>query len=154
VQGETGQRMRRGGILICLLACLAAGSRPAAAQSCAKADFEAVVDEAAGALRALNQQNTPSFQAKLRQLKDKRGWSHDEFMTNAAPFVRDETIGGFDTKSEDLLSRITSGGQTGAAGTPDCGLLKDLRAQMSALVETQKAKWAYMFGKIEQELKK
>ncbi|MDX2202013.1 MAG: hypothetical protein NW223_04640 [Hyphomicrobiaceae bacterium] len=141
-------------MLVVLLACLTAGAGRLHAQACAKADFEAVVDEAAGALRVLNQQNTPAFQGKLRQLKDKRGWSHDEFMTQAAPFVRDETIAGFDGKSEELLSRITSGGQSGAAAAPDCGRLKDLRAQMDALVETQKAKWGYMFGKIEQELKK
>lgn len=147
--------MRRcGGLLILVLACLAAGSGEAIAQACAKGDFEAVVDEAAGALRALNQQNTPGFQGKLRQLKEKRGWSHDEFMSNAAPFVRDETIAGFDGKSEDLLARITSGGQTGASGAPDCNLLKDLRGQMDALVETQKAKWGYMFNKLDQELKK
>jgi len=125
------------------------------AQTCSKADFEAVVDEAAGALRTLNQQNTPSFQGKLRQLKDKRGWSHDQFMIEAAPLVRDDTIIGFDQKSEELLTRITSGGQSGAGGrAPDCALLSDLRREMTTLVETQKAKWAYMFDRIEQELKK
>lgn len=146
--------MRCGVMLIGWLAWCVLSMGPAAAQSCAKADFEAVVDEAAGALRGLNQQNTPTFQGKLRQLKDKRGWSHDEFMAHAAPFVRDETIAGFDGRSEELLSRITSGGQTGASGTPDCALLKDLRAQMDALVETQKSKWGYMFNKLEQELRK
>ena len=133
------------------------GLEPARAQSgsCAKSDFEAVVDEAAGALRTLNQQNTPAFQAKLRQLKDKRGWSHDQFMQEAAPFVRDATIAGFDQKSEELLARITSGGQEGSAGgTPNCALLTDLRAQMKTLVDTQKAKWAYMFQKIDQTLAK
>src|ERR1700730_8105308 len=49
-----------------------------AAKECAKADFEAVVDDAAAALRDLNLKNKPNFQEKLRQLKDKRGWSHDQ----------------------------------------------------------------------------
>jgi hypothetical protein len=134
---------------------IAAFASPTLGQSCSKADFEVVVDEAAGALRTLNHQNTPGFQTKLRQLKDKRGWSHDQFMTEAAPLVRDDTIAGFDRKSEDLLTRITSGGQSGASGSaPDCALLAELRRQMASLVETQKAKWAYMFDKLEQELKK
>ncbi len=143
-------------VLLCTAAvCHLASGLPAHAQGCSKGEFESVVDEAARALSALNQQNTPSFQAKLRQLKDKRGWSHDQFMSEAAPLVRDETIAEFDQKSVDLLGRITSGGQSGASGSePNCALLTELRGQMKALVETQKAKWSYMFGKIEGELKK
>lgn len=139
-----------------VFACGVAIAAPAVAQqpaSCTKSDFEAVVDEAAAALRSLNHQNTPSFQGKLRQLKDKRGWSQEQFMTEAAPLVRDETIAGFDSKSEDLLARITSGGQE-SGGPPNCALLADLRGQMKSLIETQKAKWTYMFDKLEQELRK
>ena len=113
-----------------------------------------MVDEAAGALRDLAQQNTPQFQAKLRQLKTKRGWSDDQFLKEAEPLVRDEKIAGFDQKSEELLLRITGAGQAGASGAPDCTLLVGLRGSMAALVETQKAKWTYMFDKIEGELRK
>jgi len=138
-----------------LLALPGAAGALAQAAQCGKADFEAVVDEAAGALRALNQQNTPPFQAKLRQLKDKRGWTHDQFMQEAAPFVRDETIVAFDQKSAGFLARITIGGQEGAEGAaPDCALLTELRTTMKVLVETQQAKWAYMTGKIDEELRK
>ena len=41
----------------------AAGEASAQAPACAKTDFEAVVNEAAGALRDLNRKNTPPFQA-------------------------------------------------------------------------------------------
>ena len=127
----------------------------AQAPQCSKADFEAVVDEAAGALRDLARQNTPAFQGKLRQLKGKRGWSDDQLVKEAEPLVRDDKIAGFDEKSEEFLLRITSGGQAGAAhSAPDCKLLAELRAVMGSLVETQKAKWAYMFEKIEAELRK
>src|SRR5262245_25371313 len=127
----------------------------AQARACAKADFEVVVDEAAGALRELAQQNTPQFQAKLRQLKVKRGWSDDQFLKEAEPLVRDEKIAAFDQKSEEFLTRITSGGQAASSNAiPDCKLLVELRATMRALVETQKAKWAYMFERIEAELRK
>jgi hypothetical protein len=149
--------MRTGILAVAALLAALAGATPASAQApqCSRSDFEGVVDEAAGALRKLNQLNTPHFQAKLRQLKEKRGWSHDQFLKEAAPLVRDDTITGFDQKSEEFLARITSGGQSGASeAAPDCALLTELRGAMRVLVETQKAKWAYMFAKIDQELTK
>lgn len=126
---------------------------PAAAGVCGKADFEAVVDDAAGALRDLNLQNKPAFQEKLRQLKDKRGWSHDAFLKEAAPYVRDEKIAVYDQESERLLADISTLGQEGAdAPTPDCALLADLKSRMQTLVDTQTAKWSYMFQKLEAAL--
>ena len=126
-----------------------------AQETCSKADFEAVVDEAAAVLRDLNLQNKPAFQDKLRQLKDKRGWSHDAFLKEAAPFVRDEQIAVHDKSSEDLLAKISTMGQEGAdAKTPDCGVLKQLKGFMQQLVELQTKKWAYMFGKLDTELAK
>ncbi len=126
---------------------------PAQAQTCTRADFEAVVDDAAGALRELNQTNKPTFQDKLRQLKDKRAWSHEQFLKEAAPYVQDDAIGDFDRRSADLLNRITSMGQEGStAKAPDCALLFELRGHMKSLVDVQQAKWTYMFGKIDKEL--
>jgi hypothetical protein len=120
-----------------------------AAKECAKSDFEVVVDDAAAALRDLNLKNKPDFQEKLRQLKDKRGWSHDQFMAEAAPYVRDDKIAVFDQESDQLLNDISSLGQEGAdAKTPDCALLHELRARMKVLVDTQSAKWHYMFEKL------
>jgi hypothetical protein len=136
-----------------LLLAVQAGAALAQAPACAKGDFEVVVDEAAAALRSLNQRNTPQFQGKLRQLKDKRGWSNDQFMKEAEPFVRDEQIAAHDRKSEEFLARITSAGQMGA-GPPNCTLLLELRAAMKALVDTQVAKWTYMFDKLEKELRR
>ncbi len=128
-----------------------ATTSPAAA--CEKMDFEAVVDQAAGVLRDLNAKNKPAFQEKLRTLKDKRGWSHEEFMKQGAPFVRDDKIAVFDQSTEELVLAISSMGQEGAAAkNPDCALLLELRARMTLLVDTQTSKWAYMFEKIETEL--
>jgi len=148
--------MRAGFLVLAALLAAFSGARAAWAQAqCSKADFEAVVDEAAGALRGLAQQNTPQFQAKLRQLKTKRAWSDDQFLKEAEPLVRDEKIAGFDEKSEELLARITGAGQAGVSGgVPDCTLLVGLRASMATLVEAQMAKWAYMFDKIDKELRK
>ena len=122
-------------------------------QQCTKAEFEDVVDEAAAALRDLNAKNKPAFQEKLRQLKDKRGWSHDQFLKEAAPFVRDDKIAVYDQESERLLADISTLGQEGAeAPTPDCTLLAGLKTRMQTLVDTQTAKWTYMFQKLDAAL--
>ena len=100
---------------VLLLALPAPARRPQPSRrSCAKTDFEAVVNEAGAALRDLNRENTPRFQGKLRDLKDKRGWGNDQFLKEAEPFVRDGEIVVYDQKSEQLLNRITGGGQQGA----------------------------------------
>jgi hypothetical protein len=128
---------------------------PAPPSVCDKSQFEAVVDEAGAALRALNQNHKPVYQEKLRALKDKRGWSNDQFMTEAAPLVKDEKIDGFDQTSNTLLSDISGRGEEEAsAKTPDCALLLELRAKLKLLVDTQTQKWAYMFDKISAEMAK
>ena len=44
-------------------------------------------------------------------------------------------------------------GQEGVTSAkPDCAVLLELRARMKVLVDTQTAKWAYMFQKIDAEL--
>jgi hypothetical protein len=141
-------------VLAVLLVAAGSGHRASAqAPSCTKSDFEGVVNEAGALLRDLNHKNTPVFQAKLRTLKDKRNWSNDQFLMAAEPFVRDETIVGYDHKSEELLVRITGGGQTASsAKQADCRLLGELRAALQVLVDTQKEKWRYMMAKIDKEL--
>lgn len=122
---------------------------------CEKAQFETAVTETANALGVLTAKNKPEFQGKLRQLKDKRGWTHDRFMTEATPLVQDEQIASYDRKSDDLLTTIMSMGEAGSeAATPDCALLAKLRSHMAMLVEIQTTKWSYMFEKIDKELAK
>jgi hypothetical protein len=139
------RRVRAFGILL-LLSCSVAK-----ADACARGEFEAVVDQASETLVQLNQKNTPMFQAKLRSLKDKRGWSHDQFIKEGAPFVRDATIAGLDDTSQQLLVTINAQGNADGA---DCKVLGELRAAMTRLVETQNSKWAYMFDKLDKELAK
>jgi hypothetical protein len=150
-------RRNAGGIGLLVVLGLLTGSKHSRAQTpaCERVDFETVVDAASETLRDMNQQNTSVFQGKLRQLKDKRGWTHDQFLKDGAPFVVDEKITAFNEKSEDLLARINgSGASGGAAEKPDCTVLVALRANMTELVETQTEKWVYMFSKIDAELGK
>ena len=133
----------------------AAFASPAGAGSCSRADFEAAVGEAAQALRELNQVNKPTFQAKLRQLKAKRGWSHDQFLAEAAPIVQGQKIAGYDDEAAGFLARIEQLGAEGtSAASPDCSRLAEVRQSMTSLVDVQKAKWAYMFQRIGAELER
>lgn len=142
-------------IAVLALAALVGSTGAGRAGECERVDFEAAVEQAAAALKELNLKNRPTFQERLRQLKSKRGWSHDEFLKNASPFVRDDEIERFDRQSDDSLRRVTAMGEAGAqTSEPDCGLLEELRGHMRALVEAQSAKWAYMFRKIEAELER
>ena len=142
----------------CLISGITASSIQAADEkspsSCTREEFEAVVDEAGAALRQLNKENKPKFQNQLRQLKEKRGWSHEQFLKEAAPYVRDEQTVSYDRTSSDLLNEISTMGEEGAqANAADCALLVKLRARMAVLVKTQKEKWSYMFNKLDQALK-
>jgi hypothetical protein len=136
-----------------VLAFVPAAAQEAMHAACTKAEFETVVDEAAASLRELTAKNKPAFQDKLRALKDKRNWSDDELVKEGAPFVKDAEIEVFEKKSNTLLGKITSMGEAGAK-TPDCDRLAQLHGVMKELVETQAAKWAYMFAKLEAELGK
>lgn len=152
-----GKERTRRGLIAALAAMAIFGPHPLGAEEagCKKSDFEAVVEEAAGGLRDLNAKNKPAFQERLRALKEKRAWSHDQFLREAAPFVRDERIADYDAKTEELLAAIATMGQEGAAAkNPDCALLVELRSRMKVLVETQTGKWSYMFSKIDDELAK
>lgn len=136
-----------------MLAAMVAVSAEAVAEDCKRSDFEGVVEQAAFALHELNLKNKPVFQSKLAELKQKRGWSHDQFMAEAAPLVQDQQIADFDNRSSAMLDQIQSGGQEGAmARAPDCTLLKALQDTLKALVEVQQAKWAYMMQKVDSEL--
>ena len=122
---------------------------------CDKSEFENAVDEAAMSLRDLNNRNRPEFQTRLRALKEKRGWSDDQFLKEAAPMVQDDRIAEFEEESNKLLASISTMGTEGAsAKVPDCTMLEELRRLMGVLIETQASKWTYMFEKLDTELAK
>ncbi len=141
------------GALAMLLSWLGAASAQTVSPACERTQFEAVVDDAGAVLRTLTQKNSPAFQAKLRALKDKRGWSHDQFLAEGARFVRDDTIAAFEDRSATLLAKINgAGGDVVQTTGGDCARLADLKADMTALVEIQNQKWTYMFTTLDAEL--
>jgi hypothetical protein len=134
---------------------LSVGAFAQAPATCARADFEAVVDDAGEALRQLTQKNSPQFQAKLRSLKEKRGWNSEQFMAEGTRFVRDDKIAALEERSTTLLAKINgAGGEAGTQATVDCKRLDSLKSDLAALVALQQEKWTYMFTNIEAELAK
>jgi hypothetical protein len=122
-------------------------------RGCTREAFESVVGQSAAALRDLTSKNRPLFQARLRELKEKRGWAHDQFLKLAAPIVQDAKTDAYDRQSTALLADIERMGAEGsAAPSPDCAALARLRDRMEALVEAQREKWTYLIGKVDQEL--
>ena len=135
------------GVLAACLIGTAIASPP-----CTRDDFANVVEQAGGTLRAMNADNTPIFQTKLRKLKEVRKWNHDQFLKEAAPFVQDEEIRSFDEQTATLLNKIQGLGEGGGGREPDCALLGVLGQHMKALVEITQAKWTYMNAKIDTAL--
>lgn len=148
---DRGRHLRRAGARAAIAVALIG---PAAAQpACERAEFEAAVAEAAKALRDLNQRNKPAFQGRLRELKEKRGWSHDQFLRDAAAFVQDAEIADYDNRSNVALESIQRIGAAGASGADaSCKALGEVRSLMKTLVEVQTEKWTYMFKKLTEEL--
>ena len=108
-------------LVLVALAGFVVANGEAMAQTCTKADFEAVVGTASSTLRDMTARNTPTFQEKLRNLKDKRKWTYEQFVTEAAPLVADDKIADFDARSVEFLTKINALGSEGAGGAkPDC----------------------------------
>jgi hypothetical protein len=124
-----------------------------ATTDCSKDEFAAVVDQSGQMLRGLNEKNKAPFQAKLRQLKTKMGWTDQQFLVEARPYVIDDKIKSFDEAANGLVQEINTLGDTSAAPVPDCKTLNALRANLDKLVTVVTAKWQYMTDKIEAALK-
>jgi hypothetical protein len=120
---------------------------------CTKEEFAAVVDQSGQMLRTLNEKNKAPFQTKLRELKAKKGWTDQQFLVEARPFVIDDKIKSFDDDASGLVQEINTLGDTTAAPAPDCKTLEGLRANLDKLVAVVTAKWLYMTEKIDAALK-
>src|SRR6266568_853509 len=104
-----------------------AGS-PAMAASCSKEDFALAVDRAGAALRKLNTDNLPQLRAKMRQLKEARGWPDAGFEEKAYEALQDERMAALDAQANDLLAKLDGLGTVEPSAEPDCARLQELSA--------------------------
>jgi hypothetical protein len=126
---------------------------PAGAAECRKEDFAAVVDQSGQVLRALTDENKSPFQEKLRLLQQKNGWTDQQFLTEARPYVVDDKIKALDEEANGLLTGIATLGDTSGAKQPDCAVLDSLKGNLTKLVDVVKAKWRHMDDKLVAALK-
>ena len=93
-----------------ILAVLVAGPAGATvrrrAASCTREDFALAVDRAGAALRKLNADNLPRLRAKMRELKEARGWPDAGFEEKAYETLQDERMAALDAQANDLLAKL------------------------------------------------
>src|SRR5262245_39186658 len=126
------------------------GMSGAAAALCSKEDFGRAVDQAGAALRKLNADNAPRLRAKMRELKDRKGWSDADFEEKAMAAVQDERIEAYNAQANDLLAKLDALGSLEPANEADCSKLQELGAAGLELQATIKAKAAYTLSKLDQ----
>lgn len=120
------------------------------AATCSKADFAKAVDQVGAALRKVNAESMPRIQAKMRQLKEQRGWPDQGFEERAYAALQDERISQFDAQANELLSRLDALGSFNPTNDADCARLDELNATSLELLATVKAKAAYSLSKLDQ----
>jgi hypothetical protein len=141
--------MRRLIMTALVAAALLGGGRAfATAATCSKEDFGQAVDRAGAQLRKLNAEQIPQVQAKIRKLKESKGWEDEK----AYETLQDERMAAFDAQANDLLAKIDGLGTIEASGELQCGRLDELTAASLELQATVKAKAAYTLSKLDQML--
>jgi hypothetical protein len=141
--------MRRS-ILAALLAITAiVGAQNSAQAACRAEDFAAAVDKSGAALRAFNAEALPKLQEKLKQLKDKRGWTDAEYEDKALTAVRDERMSKLDAEAEDLIIKVDQLGRPAESGPVDCSKLTELEAAGLELLAVMKAKSTYTLARLD-----
>jgi hypothetical protein len=123
-----------------------------AAPSCAREDFALMVDRAGAALRQINADNAPRLRAKMRELKQARGWPDAGFEEKAYEVLQDERMAALDMQANDLLAKLDALGTVDPSAEPDCAKLQELTATSIELQATMKAKAAYTLSKLDQML--
>ncbi len=135
-------------LAVVALAQLADGR--AVAASCSKEDFALAVDRAGAELRKINADNAPRLRAKMRQLKEARGWADAGSEEKALEALQDERMAALDAQANDLLAKLDALGTIDPTGEPDCAKLQELTAASLELQATVKAKATYTLAKLDQ----
>src|SRR3954452_21451378 len=116
-------------VLLAIMVLAQLAEHPAgAAPSCAREDFAQAVDRAGAALRQLNSDSAPRLRAKLRELKEARGWPDAGFEEKAYEILQDERMAALDVQANDLLAKLDTLGTVDPTAEPDCAKLQELTA--------------------------
>ncbi len=134
------------------LALLLGAPDGALAEICPADQFRKVVDDAGAALRRVNTESRPRIDSGLRRLKDKFGWSEDDYTEKANALLSDAKSEGYDVTASELLARLDRLSGEGQSGKAECGLLADLESTALELQATVRVKTQYMLSRIDATL--
>jgi hypothetical protein len=139
-------------LILAVLVLAQLGDGAARAASCTREDLAQAVDRAGAMLRQLNAENLPKLRAKMRALKEARGWPDAGFEEKAYEVLQDERMAALDAQANDLLAKLDALGTVEPSAEPDCAKLQELTAASLELQATVKAKAAYTLAKLDQML--
>jgi hypothetical protein len=138
-------------LLVLMLATMPwLGAAAASAQSCSRADLARTTDQIGASLRRLNAETAPRLQAKMRQLKELRGWSDGEFQDLAVAAAADSRTAALDKAANELFERIDMIGSAKGEGGVDCARVADLDAAGLELLSTMRAKATHTISRLDQ----
>ncbi len=137
------------GALIAAALGLAALPTPAAAQGCTADQVATAVDQAGANLRRLTQQNQPRIDAKIAELKTKRGWTGADADDQAYQAISDARTTKLDEQANELLARIDTLGVIAPGAIPECGRIQELEAVSLELQATVRAKSNYTLTRLD-----
>ncbi len=139
--------LRRAAFSVVITLLVAASAAPHAhAQVCTKEQIAEAVDKAGAALRKVSGETTPRIEAKMRQLKESRGWSSSEAEERAFATIQDERVAKLDATANELLARIDT---LSSGGTADCARLTEVEAVSIELQATVRAKANYVLSRLD-----
>jgi hypothetical protein len=135
---------------LAIIALVAASPAAHAQQGqCEPAAFREAVAQASATITVLHEKNGPVFQEHLQKLRVLNNWREADYVTKAAPFVKDETIATLDAANQALLAKVQSLDAAGAAtDSGRCAMLGELKAAMEKVVANTSAKWEHMLDKV------
>ncbi len=122
----------------------------ARAEACTAADFGAVVDQTAQALRDLNGSGAQRLQAKLQSVRQKQGLSEDEIEARASA-LQDDKMSEFNREIEALVNQMDALSQT-PNDKITCEKLEELKRVRDRLLTVMGQKSGYMLAKADVEL--
>ncbi len=137
-------------IALSLSAAILVSPGAAGAQNCTGADFGAVVDQTAQALRDLNVNGSKRYQAKVAALREKNRLSDTDIEARTTS-LHDEKVDGFNREIESLVAQMDMLSQTPAAKIT-CDKLDELKRVRDRLLTVMGQKSGYMLAKVEAEL--
>jgi hypothetical protein len=132
------------------LVAILSGIAAANAQNCTSADFGAVVDQTAQALRELNVSSSKRYQTKVAALREKNRLSEADLEARTSG-LHDEKIDGFNREVESLVAQMDVLSQTPSSKIT-CDKLDELKRVRDRLLAVMGQKSSYMLAKIDTEL--